>query len=99
MPYYLSVGRLKLAKKYNFLVLEDDAYAFLYYGPERERARSYFALEPEVNGEQGRVVRCVSVPSSSDLTDAPRRRGRRFDSFSKVLSSGMRLGFMTAHPR
>ena len=51
------VRRLKLAKKYNFLILEDDAYAFLYYGPEGQKARSYFALEPEVNGEMGRVVR------------------------------------------
>ncbi|KAJ7192513.1 pyridoxal phosphate-dependent transferase [Mycena pura] len=79
IPEARKVEVLKLAKKYNFLVLEDDAYAFLYYGPEGKQARSYFALEPEVNGEQGRVV--------------------RFDSFSKVLSSGMRLGFMTAHPR
>ncbi|KAJ7106425.1 pyridoxal phosphate-dependent transferase [Mycena crocata] len=69
---------LKLAKKYNLLVLEDDAYAFLYYGPAGQQARSYFALEPEVNGEVGRVV--------------------RFDSFSKVLSSGMRLGYMSASP-
>ncbi|KAF8190976.1 pyridoxal phosphate-dependent transferase [Mycena galopus ATCC 62051] len=79
IPEHRKIEVLKLAKKYNFLVLEDDAYAFLYYGPEGQRARSYFALEPEVNGEMGRVV--------------------RFDSFSKVLSSGMRLGYMTASPR
>ncbi|KAJ7114790.1 pyridoxal phosphate-dependent transferase [Mycena epipterygia] len=78
IPERRKIDVLKLAKKYNFLVLEDDAYAFLYYGPEGQQARSYFALEPEVNGEQGRVV--------------------RFDSFSKVLSSGMRLGYMTAPP-
>ncbi|KAF7364389.1 Aminotran-1-2 domain-containing protein [Mycena sanguinolenta] len=79
IPEYRKVEVLKLAKKYNFLILEDEAYGFLYYGPEGKKARSYFALEPEVNGEAGRVV--------------------RFDSFSKVLSSGMRLGFMTASPR
>ncbi|KAJ6583605.1 pyridoxal phosphate-dependent transferase [Mycena vulgaris] len=79
IPEARKVEVLKLAKKYNFLVLEDDAYAFLYYGPEGKQARSYFALEPEVNSEMGRVV--------------------RFDSFSKVLSSGMRLGYMTAPPR
>ncbi|KAJ6552534.1 pyridoxal phosphate-dependent transferase [Mycena sp. CBHHK59/15] len=78
IPEHRKVEVLKLAKKYNILVVEDDAYAFLYYGPEGKQARSYFALEGEVNGEVGRVV--------------------RFDSFSKVLSSGMRLGYMTAHP-
>ncbi|KAJ7045256.1 pyridoxal phosphate-dependent transferase [Mycena alexandri] len=79
IPEGRKIEVLKLAKKYNFLLLEDDAYAFLYYGPAGQQARSYFALEPEVNAEQGRVV--------------------RFDSFSKVLSSGMRLGYMTASPR
>ncbi|KAJ7465366.1 pyridoxal phosphate-dependent transferase [Mycena galericulata] len=78
IPEHRKIEVLKLAKKYNILVLEDDAYAFLYYGPAGQQARSYFALEPEVNGEMGRVV--------------------RFDSFSKVLSSGMRLGWMTASP-
>ncbi|KAJ7627155.1 pyridoxal phosphate-dependent transferase [Roridomyces roridus] len=78
IPEARKIEVLKLAKKYNFLILEDDAYAFLYYGPEGQQARSYFALEGEINGEIGRVV--------------------RFDSFSKVLSSGMRLGFMTAPP-
>ncbi|KAJ7663242.1 pyridoxal phosphate-dependent transferase [Mycena polygramma] len=79
IPEERKVEVLKLAKKYNFLLLEDDAYAFLYYGPEGKQARSYFALEEEVNRERGRVV--------------------RFDSFSKVLSSGMRLGWMTASPQ
>ncbi|KAJ7676697.1 pyridoxal phosphate-dependent transferase [Mycena polygramma] len=79
IPDRRKVEVLKLSKKYNFLLLEDDAYAFLYYGPEGKQARSYFALEEEVNGERGRVV--------------------RFDSFSKVLSSGMRLGWMTASPQ
>jgi hypothetical protein len=40
---------------------------FVYYS-DAQRARSYFSLEREVNGEVGRVV--------------------RFDSFSKILSSG-----------
>ncbi|KAJ7040057.1 pyridoxal phosphate-dependent transferase [Mycena alexandri] len=78
IPEARKIEVLKLAKKYNFLVLEDDAYAFLYYGPEGQQARSYFALEVEVNVEKGRVV--------------------RFDSFSKVVSSGMRLGYITAAP-
>lgn len=67
---------LKLAKEYDLLVIEDDAYAFLYFGPEEKKARTYFRLEPEINQEVGRVI--------------------RFDTFSKILSSGMRLGFATA---
>lgn len=66
---------LKLVKKHNLILLEDDAYAFLYYGDADKKARSYFELEAEVNGEVGRVL--------------------RFDSFSKILSAGMRLGWVT----
>jgi tryptophan aminotransferase len=53
--------RLRLAKKYNFLLLEDDPYALLYYGTKCQQPRSYSALELEVNGERGRVVRYVCV--------------------------------------
>jgi len=80
-PTGCSIGQarkvevLKLAKKHNLIVLEDDAYAFLYYGDAAKKARSYFELEAEVNGEVGRVL--------------------RFDSFSKILSAGMRLGWVT----
>ncbi|KII93912.1 hypothetical protein PLICRDRAFT_171614 [Plicaturopsis crispa FD-325 SS-3] len=76
IPESRKIEILKLAKRYDLLIMEDDAYAFLYYGPQGRKARSYFSLEKEINGEMGRVV--------------------RFDSFSKVLSSGIRLGFMTA---
>ncbi|KAL4758922.1 aminotransferase-like domain-containing protein [Aspergillus foveolatus] len=67
---------LRLAKRFNFIILEDDAYYYLNYGDEKKRARSYLALEREVNGESGRVV--------------------RFDSLSKIVSPGMRLGILTA---
>ncbi|KAL4998923.1 pyridoxal phosphate-dependent transferase [Aspergillus recurvatus] len=67
---------LRLAKRFNFMILEDDAYYYLNYGDKTCRARSYLALEKEVNGEPGRVV--------------------RFDSLSKIVSPGMRLGILTA---
>ncbi|GAA5938611.1 hypothetical protein JCM10213_006980 [Rhodosporidiobolus nylandii] len=66
---------LALVRKYNLLLLEDDAYHYLSFDPEAV-IPSYFELEARDNGEVGRVV--------------------RFDSFSKILSSGMRLGFLTA---
>ncbi|KAF5349795.1 hypothetical protein D9758_010180 [Tetrapyrgos nigripes] len=68
---------LKLAREYNFIILEDDPYYYVYYGPAN-RPPSYFTLEatePTENGEPevGRVV--------------------RFDSLSKILSAGMRIGW------
>ncbi|KAK4152104.1 aminotransferase [Chaetomidium leptoderma] len=67
---------LRLAKRFNFMIFEDDAYYFLNFEEDpSKRARSYFSLEQEVNGETGRVM--------------------RFDSLSKIVSSGMRLGILT----
>ncbi|GAA5985202.1 hypothetical protein JCM5350_004271 [Sporobolomyces pararoseus] len=69
---------LSLVRRYNLLLLEDDAYHYLSFDPENT-IPSYFELEAtteEGGKELGRVV--------------------RFDSFSKILSSGMRLGFITA---
>ncbi|BGP36336.1 hypothetical protein JCM10449v2_000236 [Rhodotorula kratochvilovae] len=65
---------LALARKYNLLILEDDAYHYLSFDPNHI-VPSYFELERRDGGETGRVV--------------------RFDTFSKILSSGMRLGFAT----
>ncbi|OBZ66161.1 Kynurenine/alpha-aminoadipate aminotransferase, mitochondrial [Grifola frondosa] len=65
---------LALAREHNFLILEDDAYFYLYFG-DAPRPPSYFALDA-AQPEVGRVV--------------------RFDSLSKVISSGMRIGFISA---
>jgi tryptophan aminotransferase len=62
---------LALAKKYDFIILEDDPYFYVYYG-NHPRYPSYFSLEKEEE-EMGRVL--------------------RFDSLSKVLSAGIRIGF------
>ena len=63
---------LALARVHDFLILEDDPYYYLYFGAAA-RPPSYFALEPRVLPEVGRVL--------------------RFDSLSKILSAGIRLGF------
>lgn len=65
---------LALARKYKFLIVEDDPYYQLYYEDD-ERPHSYLQLEAEDDGPKGLVL--------------------RIDSFSKVLSSGIRLGFAT----
>ncbi|KAI1796868.1 PLP-dependent transferase [Ganoderma leucocontextum] len=64
----------ELARKHNFLILEDDPYYYLYFGSAL-RPPSYFTLERD-QPEVGRVI--------------------RFDSLSKVLSAGMRIGFLSA---
>ncbi|KEI41612.1 uncharacterized protein L969DRAFT_15637 [Mixia osmundae IAM 14324] len=71
-----KVAILKIAKKHDLLILEDDPYYFLYFGP-KPQPRSFFSLEQSVNGETGRVL--------------------RFDSVSKILSSGIRLGSVCGH--
>lgn len=71
----LEIYRLRLAKKYNFMIFEDDAYYYLNFDDATKNARSYLSLEKDINGETGRVV--------------------RFDSLSKIVSSGMRLAFAT----
>ncbi|KAF8907747.1 pyridoxal phosphate-dependent transferase [Mucidula mucida] len=65
---------LKLARKYNFLILEDDPYYHLYFGSAAPPA-SYFSLERRMGGDIGRVL--------------------RFDSLSKILAAGFRLGWIT----
>jgi DNA-binding transcriptional MocR family regulator len=71
----LHHSSLKLAKRFNFIILEDDAYFYLDYRDTRQRQPSYLELEREVNGNVGRVV--------------------RFDSLSKLVSAGMRVGVLT----
>ncbi len=59
---------LRLAKKFNFVIFEDDAYYFLDFADPATKPRTYLTLESETNGETGRVL--------------------RFDSLSKIVSSG-----------
>ncbi|XP_035717149.1 aromatic amino acid aminotransferase DDB_G0287711-like [Vespa mandarinia] len=70
----LSESRRKqvyeLAQKYNFLIIEDDAYYFINF--LNKQLTSFFSLDID-----GRVI--------------------RLDSFSKIISAGMRLGCVTAN--
>ncbi|PFH53413.1 hypothetical protein AMATHDRAFT_55357 [Amanita thiersii Skay4041] len=51
---------LRLARKHNFLIIEDDPYFHLYFG-SKPRPPSYFSLERRLGGEIGRVLRLDSV--------------------------------------
>lgn len=66
-PLSRKIQILALARKYNLLILEDDAYHYIHFD-EAVQAPSYFELEARDGGVTGRVV--------------------RFDSMSKILSSG-----------
>ncbi|KAI1238382.1 hypothetical protein IHE44_0013108, partial [Lamprotornis superbus] len=58
----------QLARKYDFLIIEDDPYYFLQF--EKPWAPTFLSMDVD-----GRVIRT--------------------DSFSKILSSGLRIGFLT----
>ncbi|XP_007238465.3 kynurenine/alpha-aminoadipate aminotransferase, mitochondrial isoform X1 [Astyanax mexicanus] len=58
----------ELARKYDFLIIEDDPYYFLQF--QKPWAPTFLSLDVD-----GRVIRT--------------------DSFSKILSSGLRIGFVT----
>ncbi|KAM5264708.1 kynurenine/alpha-aminoadipate aminotransferase, mitochondrial [Ctenodactylus gundi] len=58
----------KLARKYDFLIIEDDPYYFLQFN--KPWAPTFLSMDTD-----GRVIRA--------------------DSFSKILSSGLRVGFIT----
>lgn len=70
----------KLAQKYNLLILEDDPYFNLYYGTERA---------PESINDY------TPPKATSYLSMDTDGRVLRFDSFSKILSSGLRLGVVS----
>ncbi|KAJ3837946.1 PLP-dependent transferase [Lentinula raphanica] len=74
---------LKLARQYDFIILEDDPYYYLYYG-KATRPSSYFALE-------------ATEPCGEESGEPYAEVGRvlRFDSLSKILSAGLRIGFAT----
>ncbi|XP_058792059.1 kynurenine/alpha-aminoadipate aminotransferase, mitochondrial-like [Phymastichus coffea] len=69
MPLERRKEIYRIACEYDFLILDDDPYHFMYYTDEAPR--SFLSLDTE-----GRVI--------------------RLDSFSKVLSSGLRVGVITA---
>jgi hypothetical protein len=75
IPLARRLEVLQLAKRHNFLILEDDPYFHLYLG-DGTPPPSYFSLEKiHESGEMGRVL--------------------RFDSLSKTIAAGLRVGWAT----
>uniref|UniRef100_A0A8C1YC54 Kynurenine/alpha-aminoadipate aminotransferase, mitochondrial n=1 Tax=Cyprinus carpio TaxID=7962 RepID=A0A8C1YC54_CYPCA len=68
MTYERKQEVYELARKYDFLIIEDDPYYFLQF--QKPWAPTFLSMDVD-----GRVL--------------------RMDSFSKILSSGLRIGFVT----
>ena len=73
----------ELACEHDLIVLEDDPYRFLHYGPDRAPATA----DAEAAWQRPREASLFSMDTQG--------RVMRFDSLSKILSSGLRLGFVT----
>lgn len=96
LPRRLEI--LRLARRFDLIILEDDPYYFLYYG-DGPRPASYFALD--------KLDMTASLPGFSPVDGVndrsnggmqiDMRSGRvlRMDSFSKIISAGIRLGWVT----
>ena len=79
---YLKVRRLSVSNMEllsDSRIYTDDPYYYLYFG-DKPRPPSYFSLEAQVTNSDG---------------VAEVGRVIRFDSLSKILSAGIRIGFAT----
>ena len=80
----------ELACEHDVIILEDDPYYFLH--PERQSLLSFLELD---------AMNCQREGLSSTTTAIESNTGKggrvlRFDSFSKIFSAGMRIGYVTA---
>lgn len=97
----------ELAAQHDMLILEDDPYRFLYYGraqaPPTPDGWRIAPLPSYLSMDKGtaRASSLMAGPCAyaafffSCCVTTADARVLRFDSLSKVLSSGMRLGFVT----
>ena len=79
-----------LACEHDLIILEDDPYYFLH--PERQSLLSFLELD---------AINCQSEGKPTTTADTDTNAGKggrvlRFDSFSKIFSAGMRIGYVTA---
>ena len=83
----------QIASEYNLIILEDDPYYWMQFGGNDEEQGQGREQEQGQEQEQNQSNRTKSF-LSMDVEG----RVLRFDSFSKLLSSGLRVGFVTGPP-
>jgi len=85
-----------LAQQHNLVILEDDPYWNLHFGRVPAPAPAMATAGATAEAAEAEVLAAYNPPTSTSYlsldTDG---RVLRFDSFSKILSSGMRLGFIS----
>lgn len=87
MPLDRKRAIYAIASQHDVLILEDDPYYYLSYGP-------YATPNANGNGHAADSAELVVPPPSFFSIDED-ARVLRFDSFSKILSAGLRLGWVT----
>ncbi|KAL3801514.1 hypothetical protein HJC23_000952 [Cyclotella cryptica] len=83
----------QLACEHDLIILEDDPYYFL--SPERQSLVSFLELDAMNCQSEGQSVTTRGL-GEVDSNLGKGGRVLRFDSFSKIFSAGMRIGFVTA---
>jgi tryptophan aminotransferase len=81
---------LRLAREHNFLILEGRHISFLF--SEVDRLTTLYIDDPYYYLYFGKTARPPSY-FKLELDEPEVGRVIRFDSFSKILSAGMRMGF------
>ncbi|SCV68386.1 BQ2448_507 [Microbotryum intermedium] len=97
-PLERRVHLLALARQYNLLILEDDAYHYLTFDAANQPP-SYFELEAQNGGQTGRVVRFDSMSKIISSGQSVIECKPSFSSTDTIPTSGvptgMRLGFVS----
>jgi len=83
MPLERRKELLAIAKEHDLVIIEDDPYYFLSFGD--------FPLSGEFDRNRLKLPSLLSLDTDGRVI--------RTDSFSKILSSGIRVGWVTAHAK
>lgn len=97
LPLERRVELLKVARKHNLIILEDDPYHYLQFAPvdlqEAPDAGAENGAAAAADDAGKQAVTHTRIPSLWSLDEDG--RVLRFDSLSKVIAAGLRIGIVT----